>query len=318
MDLSDLPSSGNAVVPMDAPGEEIDEGAFRAMLRYMADGGTNVFVGGPHATEFVNMSRPERRRLWEVAVDELKGTAQVSAIPFGPASTTEMISMFAEAKDMGFDAAQLYPGAQEGRGNDGLFVAEAERYFRDVLEAVDLPMYLCAYHGGEIIDTHDHRFPVDRVVALVDEYPHISGVTVSGDDVASVRSVLAALCGRRRVRVTGGEACFEMLQLGVYGFHSIQPSFAPRLCSRMLAAYHSGDLAQAEVLSAVVGDLCRIVHTARYHYPRSIKPILTALGFGVGSIRRPYLPPPPDLQAEMAGRVAGLDLWRFEALPGRR
>lgn len=318
MRLPDLPSSGNAVVPMDDRGEEIDEGAFRAMLRYMADGGTNVFVGGPHATEFVNMSRVERHRLWEVAVDELKGTAQVSAIPFGPASTTEMVSMFAMAKDMGFDAAQLYPGAQEGWGNDGLFVAEAERYFRDVLDAVDLPMYLCSYHGGEIIDTPDHRFPVDRVVALVEEYPHVVGVTASGDDAASVRSLLGALAGRRRVRLTGGEACFEMLELGVYGFHSIQPCFAPRLCSGMLAAYHAGDRAQAEALSAVVADLCRIVHTARYHYPRSIKPILAGLGFGTGSIRRPYLPPPPDVQAEMAARVAALDLGRFEDLPARR
>ena len=37
-------SCGNALAPMDATGESTDEAAFRRMLRYMADAGTNVFV----------------------------------------------------------------------------------------------------------------------------------------------------------------------------------------------------------------------------------------------------------------------------------
>src|SRR6185295_12189123 len=85
----DRPSLGNAVVPMDEFGEAINDKGFRRMLRYMSDGGTTVFVGGPHATEFVNMDKDERVRLWELAVDELGGQAPINAIPFGPASTTE-------------------------------------------------------------------------------------------------------------------------------------------------------------------------------------------------------------------------------------
>ena len=69
----DRPSFGNALTPMDDRGEAINEAAFRRMLRYMSDGGTTVFVGGPHATEFVNLDRSERRRLWEIGVEELGG-----------------------------------------------------------------------------------------------------------------------------------------------------------------------------------------------------------------------------------------------------
>src|SRR4051795_7952761 len=83
-DPADRPSLRHAVVPMDEHGEAINEAGFRRMLRYMSDGGTTVFVGGPHATEFVNMDGAERRRLWELAVDELGGQAPVNAIPFGP------------------------------------------------------------------------------------------------------------------------------------------------------------------------------------------------------------------------------------------
>jgi dihydrodipicolinate synthase/N-acetylneuraminate lyase len=161
-------------------------------------------------------------------------------------------------------------------------------------------------------------FPFDRMRALVSEYPHVVGVTVSGEDRAAVKELVSEVGGTCAVRLTGGTACFEMLQLGVYGFHSIQPSFAPTLCSTMLAAYHRGEKNVAEELSDVVRQLCEIVHTPSYCYPRSIKPILNHLGFSMGIIRRPYMPPSDDLQREMRRRIDALHLERFEDLPRSR
>jgi 4-hydroxy-tetrahydrodipicolinate synthase len=313
----DRPSLGNAVVPLRQDGEVIDTKGFRRMLRYMADGGTGVFVGGPHATEFVSMDRRERRRLWKLAVDELAGVAPINAIPLGPASTTELIAMFARAKAMGFDGAQLYPAAEGGQRSDGLFIAEAERYFRDVLDAVDLPMYLCGYHGGEIIDSPTQQVPLELHASLVHEYPHIVGVTIDGSriDDATLRAFVAAVEGRVPVRLAGALDWFAKMQLGVYGFHSIQQSVAPRLCSSMMAAFHSGDLVRAKELSVVIRLLNDVMHDPRYHYPRSLKPVLNRLGFDMGIIRRPYLPLPADLQAELTARIDELDLGRYETLP---
>jgi dihydrodipicolinate synthase/N-acetylneuraminate lyase len=311
----DPPSLGNAVTPMDDQGETINEARFRQMLRYMADAGTTVFVGGPHATEFVNMDRTERRRLWEVAVDELSGTGSVNAIPFGPASTTEMIATFNLAKGMGFDGAQLYPGAQDGKGADGLFVAEAERYYRDVLEAVDLPMYLCAYHGAEIIDTPNHQVPLDLVLSLVREYPHIKGVTLMDQEDDVLREFMNAIGDSKPVRLAGAYDWYGRMEMGVYGFHSIQQSIAPSLCNKMLGAFHAGEKEYAKELGTILRRLNEIVHTPRYYYPRSLKPILNHLGFEVGIIRRPYLPLSPEIQSEMCMRIDELDLERFEDLP---
>jgi dihydrodipicolinate synthase/N-acetylneuraminate lyase len=313
--LEDRPSFGNAVVPMDDRGEAINEPEFRQMLRYMSDGGTTVFVGGPHATEFVNMDRAERRRLWELAVDELSGTGQVNAIPFGPASTTEMIAMFRLASSMGFDGAQLYPGAQEGRGADGLFIAEAERYYRDVLESLDLPIYLCAYHGGEIIDSPNKQIPLELVITLVQDYPHIKGVTIADQEDQTLRDFVDAIGESRPVRLAGAFDWYGRMEMGVYGFHSIQQSIAPALCSTMMAAFHAGEKGRAKQLGLVLRQLNEIVHTPHYYYPRSLKPILNHLGFDMGIIRRPYLPPNPDLQREMCTRIDELDLGRFEDLP---
>lgn len=311
----DRPSFGNSITPMDDRGEAINEPILRQLLRYMSDGGTTVFIGGPHATEFVNVDRKERLRIWEISLDELGGKGPVNAIPFGPASTTELVSLFKLAQDMGFDGAQLYPGAQDGRGNDGLFIAEAERYFRDVLEAVDFPLYLCGYHGAEIIDSPNKRIPHDLLIRLVTDYPHIAGVTImaEGDEILS--AFLDRMEGRRPVRLAGALDWYAAMELGIYGFHSIQQSIAPKLCSTMMAAFHAGDRAQAKTMSAKIKRLNDIIHGPDRYYPRSLKPALKHLGFDVGIIRRPYMPLPEVTQRQLCAELDVLDLGSTDGLP---
>lgn len=312
---NDRPSFGNAVTPMDMRGEAINEKVFRQMLHYMSDGGTTVFIGGPHATEFVNLDRDERRRMWQVAVEELGGKAPLCAIPFGPGSTKEMISWFKLAKSMGFDGAQLYPGAQDGRGADGLFKAEAERYFRDVLDAVDFPMHLCGYHGGEIIDAPGKRIPHDMLLRLIADYPHVAGVTIPFVDATDLHGFVTAVAGRKPVRLSGAIDWFAAMELGAYGFHSIQQSIAPKLCSSMMAAYHTGDLTKARVLSDRLAAVNKVMHRPDRYYPRTLKPTLRHLGFDVGLIRRPYTPLSDAAEKDLCADLDTIDFRATEALP---
>jgi dihydrodipicolinate synthase/N-acetylneuraminate lyase len=295
---------------MNGTGDAVNEDGFRRMLRYMSGGGTGVFVGGLHATEFVHLDADERRRLWEVAVDELSGKGPVNALLLTSVSTQETIARVQLVKAIGFDGAQLHPAAQGGRGADGLFTLEVERFFRDVLESTDLPIYLCGYGGGEIIDSPTKQVPCDLLAQLAAEYPHIVGVTVTETDATQLDELIGAL-EHCPVRLAGAHDWFESMERGVYGFHSIQQSIAPNLCSKMMAAYHSGDKDLARELSGVIRALNDIIHTPRYYYPRSIKPILNHLGFEMGIIRRPFLPPPPDLQKEMGERVDALQLQQY-------
>ncbi|MCL0102249.1 dihydrodipicolinate synthase family protein [Dehalococcoidia bacterium] len=302
----DHPSLGNMIAPFNNDGT-VHEIAYRRHIRYMSDGGTGVFIGGPHATEFVNMEPVERRKLWELAVEENKGKDVIYAIPFGPGSNQDMVSKFQLAKSLGFDGAQLYPAAQDGRGNDGVFLAEAERYFRDILETVDLPMFLCGYHGGEIIDGPNKQVTPELLRSLVDEYPHIVGVTVGPPNDESLRGFLEALAGTVPLRMAGALDWFQKMEMGVYGFHSIQQSIAPKLCSSMMAAFHRGEKALAKDLSDRIRKLNQIVHGPDYYYPRSIKPILNHLGFETGIIRLPYMPLADEVQKEIRKRIDEVD-----------
>ncbi|MGH2842014.1 MAG: dihydrodipicolinate synthase family protein, partial [Solirubrobacteraceae bacterium] len=195
--------------------------------RYMADGGTSIFVGGPHATEFVVMDEEERDRIWRWSVDELGGQSPVNAIPFGHGSTSMMIRRFTLAESMGFDGALLYPAAEGGHGADGLFIREAERYFRDVLDNTGIRVHLAGYHGGEIIDSPTKMVPWELLVTLAREYPQVIGVTVldAGGDGTDIAELVKELHGRCPVRLAGAHHWFERMELGVFGFHSIQQSY---------------------------------------------------------------------------------------------
>jgi 4-hydroxy-tetrahydrodipicolinate synthase len=314
MALHDRPSFGNVIAPF-TENEEIDEAALRRHLRYMADAGTGVFVGGPNAAEAHHLNRAERTRLWQISIDELKGQAPIYAIPLGPASTTELIDMFKEAEDLGFDGAQLYPPGEGGRASSGggIFEAEAERFFRDVLETVRFPIFLCDYHGGEVIDSPRGQVSPGLLRRLVDEYPQIEGVTVTAEDDKTLREILDAIDGKKPVRATGGHDWFHKLELGVYGFHSAEQIVAPRLCSLIPELFHRGEMERARALSAKLQALRDIIWA--YHFPRSIKPILNHLGFSVGTVRRPFLPLSAEAQREMLEKIDALDLGAIESLP---
>ena len=308
-------SFGNAISPMDRHGGDINEPALRQMLRYMADGGTTVCIGGWHATEFIHLNPAEKLRVWEIAVDELGGNAPVSATPVGPASTRDMVAMFRTAKEMGFDSAQLYPAGSGGFGADGLFVSEVEHYYRTVLDAIDMPLFLMNYHLGEIIDGPNKRVPHDLLLRLIADYPQIRGVGIIFDDADSVRSFTSALAGRCHVRISGGLDWFAAMEAGAYGFHSIQQSFAPRLCSRMMDAFHTGDHAMARRLSDRIRALNAIIHRHDRYYPRTIKPALRYLGFDVGDIRPPHMSMGHDAERDLWADLASIDFAETECLP---
>ena len=314
MPIDDRPNHGNVIAPFTADGK-IDRAALKENLWYIANGGNKVFVGGPAAAEFHHLSRREKSELWELSVKELKGKAPIWMIPVGPASTAEMIEMYREGEGIGFDGALLYvPGPV--RGGYPWFEAEVERYYRDLLDGTTMPLYLCAYHGGDIWDTPDHRVTPKMLRRIVDDYPErIVGVATT----SNLKETLEAIGGKKPVRAVDVDGRYEKLEQGVYGFHSAAETLAPRLCSLIPELYHKGEKARAKELSGKLDQLWALVGNGQqYYYPRCVKPVLAHFGFNVGAMRRPFLPLPPEMERELLRKIEALELGRIESLPNKR
>jgi dihydrodipicolinate synthase/N-acetylneuraminate lyase len=143
----------------------------------------------------------------------------------------------------------------------------------------------------------------------------VGDMVTDGSADAELAAFVAEMSTRVPVRLAGGVDWLGRMEMGVFGFHSIQQSIAPRHCSRMMEAFHAGDLEVARDYAERIRSLNLVVHDQRYAYPRSLKPILEHLGFAVGAIRRPYLPLPEAVRAELCARVDELELWRIEDVP---
>lgn len=314
MPFDDRPNHGNVIAAFTEKGT-LDQDSIRENLWYIANAGNKVFVGGPAAAEFHHLSRKEKTELWELCVKELKGKAPIWMIPVGPASTEEMIEMYREGERLGFDGALLYvPGPV--RGGYPWFEAEVERYYRDLLDGTTMPLYLCAYHGGDILDTPDHRVTPVLLRRIVDDYSdRIVGVATT----FNLKETLAAIGGKKPVRAVDVDGRYDKLELGVYGFHSAAETLAPRLCALIPELYHKGEKAQAKQLSTKLDQLWALVGNGQqYYYPRCVKPVLTHFGFRVGAMRRPFLPLSSEMERALLQKIDALDLGSIETPPRKK
>ena len=86
----------------------LDEAAFRAHLRRFAEAGVSVYVGGSGSGEGYALTYEERERVFQIAVEELKGRVPVAAMGCEPHLPTEMAAFLKRAEANRLDFAQIF------------------------------------------------------------------------------------------------------------------------------------------------------------------------------------------------------------------
>ncbi len=155
--------------PFSGPGgEEIDEQALRAIVDHCigALDHDGIWVGGL-VGEYWALSTPERKRLLEVAVDEVRAIKPGALIEACPASTNvlETVELAQHASTTGADICFLIPPYFEARGYES--TRELLRYVSD---RTDIALGLFNTHAAGWILTPD------ECARLVDEFPAICAV----------------------------------------------------------------------------------------------------------------------------------------------
>ena len=276
----------------------LDEAAFRAHLRRMADAGIGVYVGGGGSGEGFTLSEAEHRRVLDIAVEELKGKVPVNAMGIEPRMASEMIDYVTVAKSAGVDAAQIY-SLDQGHGHQPT-MAEIEQYFTDILDAVDLP---------SVLSTHQsvgYRIPVDLLAGLVARYPQVVGINCSHGDLRYVIDLVDAVGDRVEIHVGGPFQALAALSIGASGYLSSEGNLAPRLCVSVIRCYERGDL------TGMLDAFARVARLSSVLYGRggirATKAVLNHLGLPGGYPRRPQLEVSADAVTEIMETVDALDL----------
>ncbi len=292
-----------SVTPFTAD-EALDEVGLRAHLARLGAGGVGVYLGGSGSGEGYTLTRDELRRVLEVGVEELSGVVPVRAMGVEPRSARQTIELGRVAAEVGVDAMQLY-SLDMGHGNRPR-PDELERYLTDVLDAVELPVVLSSHQAA------GYYLPVELIGRLVARYDLIIGVNATNQDLTYLVRLLDTVAGRVDVHVGGPMQALSCLALGGQGYLSSEGNVAPRLCRSVVESFARGDLAASHAAYARVMRM--FSETRRLGGLPATKAMLMLLGLPGGSPRRPRLPVPDAVRAELASVLDALDLRAVEGL----
>ena len=294
-----------SVTPFSVDGG-LDEDALRSHLRYQAAAGVGVYLGSYGSGEGHLLREHEVERIYEIAVEELKGKVPLFAAAIGFTETDYIIHQAKRAAAIGVDAVQIHP-PRPGTPLHRPTPPELERFYDDILSSVTTPVHLSnqtAMVSSEV--------PVAFFAKLVETYDHIEMINNTSQDLSYLVRLLDAIGDKALVSVGMVTQLITTLALGGHGSLCFEPNIAPRLTMSVLAAYRSGDHALALERFAHLLRLNEIL--SKYQNPRSLKAALRVLGLPGGFLRQPYLDLDETAHQDISATLDRLRIKEIEGL----
>ena len=235
---------------------EIDEPAYRAHLRWLADtrGVTGIVANG-HAGEVSSLSREERKRALAIALDEIAGAVPVIAGIYAD-GTQEAIDLARDARAGGAAGLLVFPPT--------IFMWGAQvkpdmvlRHFSALADAIDLPLIVFEYPPASGIGYSP------ETLGELCKLPSVVGVKDwSNDIVAYERNLRALRASGRPVAMLSSFTMSLMASfvLGADGCISGMGSVAADLQAELYAAVQAGDLARARALDHRLAPLVSVFY----------------------------------------------------------
>ncbi len=274
--------------PFDAEGA-VDAAAFERLCdRQIRMGATALVVCGTTG-EAPTLRPSERHVLVRIAVDVARGRIPVIA-GAGCNSTAHAIELTKDAEAGGADAILSVLPYYNKPIQSGLYA-----HFRAIAESTGLPIILYD------VPSRTACALADDTVARLAEIQNIIGLKDATADI-SRPARLRRIVGTEFRLLSGDDAtALGFLAQGGNGCISVTSNIAPGLCRSMFLAYRQGQIARAQRLACLTGQLTAVLF--RETSPAPLKYALSLLGLMSPAVRLPLVEPSEQTQAEVAAIV---------------
>jgi 4-hydroxy-tetrahydrodipicolinate synthase len=285
------------ITPADADGR-VDLAALRALVRRLVSAKVDsIGLLGSTGT-YAYLSRSERRRAIEVAVEEAGGAVPVMA-GVGALRTDEAVALAKDARAAGAGAGLLAPVSYTPLLDEEVFV-----HFQAVAGESGLP--ICIYNNPGV--THftfsaeliQRLSGVEGVVAVKNPAPPADQV---GAHLADLRSRVPAGFS---LGYSADAHCAEAMLAGADAWHSVLGGIFPATTLALCRAAQSGDAAETRRLNARLEPVWRLFRDLtglRLAYAAA-----NLLGLTRAQPPRPILPLSDAAQARVAAVIEQLEL----------
>ncbi|MBM4466086.1 MAG: formaldehyde-activating enzyme [Chloroflexi bacterium] len=254
--------------------DRVDEEAFRMLIRHVLPHVDGVVPAGTTG-EFVYLTEAEKRRVIDIAVDEVGGRVPVVA-GTGCASTRDTVALTQYAKDAGATAALVVaPFYFKPTFN------EVYEHYEAVNE-VGLPIIL--YNIPQCAGTHFQWWTAEGMAYL----DNVVGIKDSSGDAPFLMALFEKIKGQVGIFCGHDEIVVAALAAGADGAILASANLIPDIWQKIYSAVQEGDLIMAQDWQARVQKLVRII--MRKGATQAVKEGLRMMGLEMGNSRHPIMP----------------------------
>ncbi|CDZ64096.1 dihydrodipicolinate synthase family protein [Neorhizobium galegae] len=259
--------------------ETINFEATRAQVRRQVAAGNNIMCAGTNG-DFTALTHEEKVRLTEHVVDEVAGRAKV-IVNAGMPATFETVQLAREFDRIGIDGIAVITPFFIACTQDGLV-----RHFSTVADKVKTPVYLYDIPAR----TQNHIEPA--TAAKLAGHGNIAGIKDSGGAQETLAAYLQVSKENPGFEVYSGPDHLVLwsLQNGAAGCISGLGNALPHVLAGILAAFNSGDIAEAERQQAIYTAFRTELYALGFA-PAMVKRSLYLQDKSVGASRQPALLP---------------------------
>ncbi len=224
-------------------GDAIDEAAFKKLVSWQIDQGTNGLIPVGTTGESPTLSHDEHKKVVEICIEETAGRVPVIA-GAGSNSTAEAMDFARHAEGAGADAVLVVTPYYNKPPQSGLL-----RHFNMVADVVSIPVIVYDIPGRSIVAVND-----DTLAAMA-QHVNIDGIKDATADLARPTRLLNAL-GPGFSQLSGEDATALVYRAaGGHGCISVTANIAPALCAEMHTAWDAGNVARAMEINALLMPL---------------------------------------------------------------
>jgi 4-hydroxy-tetrahydrodipicolinate synthase len=258
---------------------KVDEEKYRQLIEFQIKNGTSAIVPCGTTGESATLNFEEHHRVIDVTVQAVRKRVPVIA-GTGGNSTAEAIELTEHAKKVGVDATLQVAPYYNKPTQEGLF-----QHFKAIAKAVPLPQVLYNIPGRTGVNM------LPATVARLAELVEVVAIKEASGDLGQMAEVVR-LAGDKITLLSGDDnLTLPVLAIGGKGVVSVVANIAPKDSSKMVKAWHDGNVEQARKLFYKLLPLCQAMFYETNPIP--VKTSLALMGKIDGEMRLPLWPMAP-------------------------
>ena len=270
------------VTPFDEKGV-VDYDQAKRLANALLDSGSDGLVITGTTGEGPTLSSEEKIRLY-AEVKEAIGSRGAVIAGTTDNDTAKSIELSAEAEAVGVDALLLTVPAYNKPPQEGLY-----QHFKAIAESTSLPCLLYNVTSRTSLNM------TDETTIRLSHIDNIVGVKEAGSDLNQITRIIDGAGDGFRVWSGNDDETFSIMATGGYGVVSVLSHLVGNQIKQMMGYLLEGDLEKAAAEHRRLLPLFKVMFIVSNPIP--LKYSLNHVGFNVGPMRLPLVPP-DDKSAE--------------------